>query len=345
MTLCHAPHFFLFLFILNQGLACARNRPVRGLFLPSSRSVTQPLLLTAFPPTARALSTMSTSKTAVTKQNDRETYPLYSWNTCSPSCRFSYITDLDVANWLLSTLPPGPVGFDLEWKPCYVKDQPENRVALIQLAAADCVLLLHVHRMRGVPYKIRDVLNGSQWTKVGVNIQYDCKKLHKDFSLHVRNCVDLSLMARSVDNARWKGRYTNPIGLARLLETYHGTTLSKGKVQRSNWELPLSPAQRNYAANDAHAAYTIYTRLQEMAQAMVPSPHPDWYSFSCVGGHMYDRLSHFAWTPTNPNYDPGPPPPPKDKCPNNDQNSSELTNPVPTVTGAVVSLAESSVTP
>ncbi|KAI5991562.1 ribonuclease H-like domain-containing protein [Pisolithus albus] len=159
---------------------------------------------------------MSTSKTAVTKQ-------------------FSYITDLDVANWLLSTLPPGPVGFDLEWKPCYVKDQPENRVALIQLAAADCVLLLHVHRMRGVPYKIRDVLNGSQVDQG--------RRQHT--ILHVRNCVDLSLMARSVDNARWKGRYTNPIGLARLLETYHGTTLSKGKVQRSNWELPLSPAQRN----------------------------------------------------------------------------------------------------
>ncbi|KIK26590.1 hypothetical protein PISMIDRAFT_8928 [Pisolithus microcarpus 441] len=282
---------------------------------------------------------MSTSETAITKRNGQETYPLYSWNTSSP-CRLWYITDLDAANWFLSVLPHGPVGFDLEWKPCYAKDQPENRVALIQLAAADCVLLLHVHRMRGIPSKIRDVLNGSQWTKLGVNIQYDCKKLHKDFNLHVRNCVDLSLMARSVDNARWKGRYTNPIGLARLLETYDGTTLSKGKVQRSNWELLLT-----HAANDAHAAYTIYIRLQEMAQTMIPSPHLDWYSFSCVGGDMFDRLGHSAWTPTNPNYDPGPPPPPKDKCSKDDQNSLELANSVPTIAGAVASLAESSVTP
>ncbi|KAI6136857.1 ribonuclease H-like domain-containing protein [Pisolithus sp. B1] len=288
---------------------------------------------------------MSTSKNAITKPKDQETHPLYSWNTISPSCRFSYITDPEIANWLLSTLPHGPVGFDLEWKPCYVKDQPENRVALIQLAAADCVLLLHIHRMRYIPYKLREVLNGSQWIKVGVNIQYDCKKLHKDLKLHVRNCVDLSLMARSVDNARWKGRYTNPIGLARLLQTYHGTTLSKGKVQRSNWEISLSFAQQNYAANDAHSAYTIYVRLQEMAQTMIPSPHPDWYSFSCVGGDLYDRLSRFAWTPTNPNYDPGPPPPPKDKGLNNGQDSSEPANPVLTSAVAAASLAESSMTP
>ncbi len=50
-------------------------------------------------------------------------------------------------------------------------------------------------------------------------------------------------MARTVDNARWKGKYTDPIGLARLCETYEDFTLNKGKITRSNWEAILRDAQ------------------------------------------------------------------------------------------------------
>ncbi|KAI6157026.1 ribonuclease H-like domain-containing protein [Pisolithus tinctorius] len=269
---------------------------------------------------------------------DQKTYPLYSWNSSSPSRTPLYITDHNVANKFLSVLPHGTIGFDLEWKPGS-KDHPHNPVALVQLATADCVLLLHICRMSEIPHRIRDVLNGSQWTKVGVNIQYDCKKLHKDYDLDVRNCVDLSLMARSVDNARWTGPYIQSIALVRLLQTYHGTTLSK-EDQRSNWELPLSPTQQHYAANDAHSAYTIYTRLQTIAQTKIPPPHRDWYSFSCVDGQLYDRVNCFAWAPKNPNYDPDPPPPPKDQNPENDDQSSwEAASSVPTIADATASLA------
>ena len=170
----------------------------------------------------------------------------------------------------------------------------------------------------------------------------DCQKLYSDWGVSVRNCVNLSLMARSVDNARWKGRYTNPIGLSRLLETYDMTTLAKGKVQRSNWENFLTKSQQvckcpilvyprldvvkpfsnlpcNYiiliwlsdAANDAHAAYTIYDRLLQLAQVSQPVLHPIYYSFDCIGGALLDPHGH-SWVPHNPNYDPGPPPPPKE---------------------------------
>ena len=72
----------------------------------------------------------------------------------------------------------------------------------------------------------------------------DCKKLWKDYGINVRNCVDLGLLARTVDNARWKGKYSEPIGLARLCETYNDLTLTKGKITRSNWEAVLSPQQQ-----------------------------------------------------------------------------------------------------
>jgi hypothetical protein len=81
--------------------------------------------------------------------------------------------------------------------------------------------------------------------------------------VNIRNCVDLSLLAKSVDNARWKGKYryvflfllafvcltqnSEPIGLARLIAAYEDRLLAKGKVTRSNWENLLDLEQRECA--------------------------------------------------------------------------------------------------
>lgn len=112
------------------------------------------------------------------------------------------------------------------------------------------------------PERLRDLLADETVVKAGVGIQSksvliasytaahacspeDCKKLFTDYGVDTRNCVDLSLLARTVDNARWKGKYASPIGLARLCETYEELTLQKGRVQTSNWELPLDPRQQD----------------------------------------------------------------------------------------------------
>lgn len=160
----------------------------------------------------------------------------------------------------------------------------------------------------------------------------DCRKIYRDYGVSVRNCVELALLARTVDNARWKGPYTRQLGLARLVETYEHATLPKGGVQRSNWEQPLNPSQCTCtsvcstrslahsflpdAANDAHAGYAIYSRLHSMAQAMDPVPLPTYYSFSLVEGHLRDSSGILPWQAHNPHYDPGPPPPPKPKLDN-----------------------------
>jgi len=60
----------------------------------------------------------------------------------------------------------------------------------------------------------------------------------------IRNCVDLSLLARTVDNARWQGKYNSSIGLAHLVESYMYKLMEKGKVTRSNWEAVLSEEQK-----------------------------------------------------------------------------------------------------
>lgn len=247
-------------------------------------------------------------KTAV----PRPELPRYFWrDQCPAPTRIRYITNHLEADFELSRLAIGPLGFDLEWRPNYRKGGRENPVALVQLAGFDTILLLHISAMSEFPLKLREVLWDPLRVKTGVSIQRDCQKLHQDWGVSTRNCVELALLARSVDNARWKGKYTSPLGLSRLLETYVGFSLAKGKVQRSNWEHRLSLAQQDYAANDARAGYAIYAKLIAMARD-VPNTDPSHYSFSVVNGFVLDHLGISRWSPHNPYYDPGPPPPPRE---------------------------------
>ena len=132
-----------------------------------------------------------------------------------------------------------------------------------------------------------------------------------------------------MDNARWKGKYANPIGLSRLLETYEEFSLLKGKVQISNWEKSLDLRQQECAshsyskatlcadpsildaANDCHAGLVLYNRLIDMTTALSHTPEKFWYTFDTIMGLQYQPSSGILWHPYNPYYDPGPPPPPR----------------------------------
>ena len=120
------------------------------------------------------------------------------------------------------------------------------------------------------PSKLVEVLENPHIIKAGVAIQSlsissicvsfilnaitgDAKKLFNDYRVPIRNCVDLALMARNVDNARWQGRYHSPIGLAHLIESYEYRLLPKGKTTRSNWEAVLDANQRE--CQNIHSFY------------------------------------------------------------------------------------------
>ncbi|KAF8971509.1 ribonuclease H-like domain-containing protein [Flammula alnicola] len=235
----------------------------------------------------------------------------YSWKDYNPKAKVLYIRDHKEANLELSKLPRGPqaLGFDLEWKPTFVKGGGENPVALVQLANNDTIFLLQVSAMKEFPSSLVQVLADPLIVKTGVAIQNDAKKLHIDFHVHMYNCVDLSLLARTVDNARWQGKYNSSLGLARLIESYEYRLLGKGKITRSNWEAYLSPQQIEYASNDAHAGHTLYRKLEAMVSAL-QTPERVWFSFNLVSGQLLTP-DGFVWHPVNPNYDPGPPPPPR----------------------------------
>lgn len=62
------------------------------------------------------------------------------------------------------------VGFDIEWRPTFVKGRPENRVACIQLADQTSVVVMQVFAMNGLPQVLVKILQDSSIMKVGVGI-------------------------------------------------------------------------------------------------------------------------------------------------------------------------------
>jgi len=230
----------------------------------------------------------------------------YSWQNAVPPITMHYIRDYDEANLRVSELKPGPFGFDLEWKPSFKKGQRQNRVALVQLANHETILLIQVSAMKGFPELLKAVLEDSAYIKAGTGIQDDSKKIHFDYGIDMKNCVDLALLARSVDS-QWKGRYTSPLGLARLVAVYENLVLVKGKIARTDWEALLDESQKEYASNDAHSGFTLYSRLIGMANTMDPIPEPFYYSYNVVRG-LFCTHSGDLWLRHNPYYDPGPPP-------------------------------------
>jgi hypothetical protein len=75
----------------------------------------------------------------------------YTWEEFAPKARLVYTRDVNYANQELSNFKPGPLGFDLEWKPNFVRGERENRVALLQLANDELILLLQLSAMGGQP--------------------------------------------------------------------------------------------------------------------------------------------------------------------------------------------------
>ncbi|KAK7468636.1 hypothetical protein VKT23_003141 [Stygiomarasmius scandens] len=142
----------------------------------------------------------------------------------------------------------------------------------------------------------------------------------------------------------FKGRYRDPIGLARLVKAYHNRELTKGKITRSNWEAPLSRQQIEYAAEDARAGYTVYEHLLALFFTLPEDKRPKrrYYAFDCIQGELYlpldpdsreplghhtvTRVSLVKWSMQNPEYDAGPMPVKKKKEDNSKDKGKEKGN-------------------
>ncbi len=110
-------------------------------FQPSPMS---PDMLATTPPTFDGLSNDSTQP-----EEPPRVYDIYSYANKSPNTRVIYIQTEVAADAAISQLKSKVLGFDLEWRPNFIKGYPENPVALVQLASEDTILLIHVSFMQG----------------------------------------------------------------------------------------------------------------------------------------------------------------------------------------------------
>lgn len=142
----------------------------------------------------------------------------------------------------------------------------------------------------------------------------------------MRNCLDLSSLAYSVDGARWEGNNSKSLGLAGLVKVYEKLLLPKDRqITLSNWEAePLSREQQEClssracisflitkhlftdAANDAHAGYVVYKKLTVMSLkgSSATSPKALHYTFDLVRDIRFES-SDIHW---HSGYNPAPPP-------------------------------------
>lgn len=95
------------------------------------------------------LLSMSAAQKPISKQPERPSWPTYSWRTKSNNAQLFYIRDQRQVDLAIDRLHNGPLGFDLEWRPSFIKGQLENPVALVQLSNEYTILLIQISAMGG----------------------------------------------------------------------------------------------------------------------------------------------------------------------------------------------------
>lgn len=177
------------------------------------------------------------------------------------------------------------LGFDVEWRPNYVKGAVPNRVALVQLAEPGGeVVLTRLARAKTLHPAIVDLLTHARVVLVGVGVKEDLKKLTRDFA----GCFADALRRRKqkhshappalrfadlgdVARERGPGPGPGPEGFSlKKLAAFHGVSLShKTKaLTMTNWEKPvLCPAEIRYAAQDADCGLRVARAMFEKERA------------------------------------------------------------------------------
>ena len=144
------------------------------------------------------------------------------------------------------------IGFDTETRPAFTAGST-NRVALLQLATAECCYLFRLSAMP-LDRAVTKVLENQEVIKVGAAVRDDLKALIALRNFKPRGFVDL----QSIVN-----RYgIRELSLRKMAAIVLGIRISKAQ-RLSNWEAEeLTELQQVYAATDAWAALEIYNKLE-----------------------------------------------------------------------------------
>jgi len=160
------------------------------------------------------------------------------------------------------------VGFDTETRPCFRRGERHN-VALLQLATDDHAFLIRLNKT-GIPAPLKQFLEDSSHTKVGLSTPDDFHQLTRVCDIHPAGFIELQQLVT-------KYQITD-MSLQKIYAILFQQKISKGQ-QLSNWEAPqLSDAQQRYAAIDAWACLHIYRYLQ--SGSFIPEESPFYHELT-----------------------------------------------------------------
>lgn len=152
------------------------------------------------------------------------------------------------------------VGLDCEWKPNY-RSWTTSKVAILQLCAGTCCLVLQLFYVDRVPASIRSFLADPDVWFVGIGVGEDVAKLDADYGLTCAAPVDLE--GRCNDYLGRTGGMRRQLGLKGFAWEVLGLAMEKPRsVTMSNWEKhDLDEAQIRYACIDAYVSYKLGEKI------------------------------------------------------------------------------------
>jgi hypothetical protein len=174
------------------------------------------------------------------------------------------------------------LGFDLEWESHAKlgKSSIKQNVSLIQIAAEDKILLIHVACFPGetveqlLPPSLKTILESPEIAKAGVNVSGDANRMRICFGVDMRGVFELSHMYRVVRYGATRPKHVS-FRLTKLADQVQDVLLLpllKNEVRTSAWSKPLNGQQSAYAATDAYAGFRLYHQLDNERKRMRPTP-------------------------------------------------------------------------
>ena len=150
------------------------------------------------------------------------------------------------------------VGFDVEWRPNFVKGSAPNRVALLQLSeTAGLNVLTRLVGQKSLHPEIVALLTHPRVVLVGVGVKEDVWKLIRDYPQLAAPALggrvaDLGEVARKLG-------HVGGFSLKKLAEHHDVPIAHKSKkLAMTNWEkTTLGPLEITYGAQDAKLGLTI----------------------------------------------------------------------------------------
>jgi ribonuclease D len=151
------------------------------------------------------------------------------------------------------------LGFDSESKPVFEKGQIQS-IDIIQIATKNICYIFQLNKLDYIS-KLETIIKNRNIKKIGVGLGSDIKFLKEDLQMKCEGFVDVNTIYE------YLGRQNN-IGSKQIVASALNKNIRKSKkVTVSNWAAKeLSPAQLEYASDDAFSSLDAFIVLREIVR-------------------------------------------------------------------------------